>query len=101
MESKLKTWSLRACLLGGLIGWPTAINAGLWLGRHDSGDPAQWVGSVLFGGTLLSFVTAFVGLIGLVRQAKLDPLRGKQWIAAVLGASYVAMLVFVFVVIRF
>ena len=89
--------ALTLSIFSGVTGWVTAAGLLFWLTRHDSGDPAQYVGGLWFGGAALSLVVAVVALVILAANWKRARLRGREWLPAAVGASYVLLAVGTFI----
>jgi peptidoglycan biosynthesis protein MviN/MurJ (putative lipid II flippase) len=85
--------ALTLSILSGATGWATAGGSLFWLTRHDSGDPAQYVGGLWVGGVALSLVVAVVALVILGVNWKRARLRGREWFSAAVGVSYVLLVV--------
>jgi hypothetical protein len=59
----LSTWglaTLATALIGGVVGWALAVNTGATLSSGAWGPTEQW-GGVIWGGILLSLITAYLG----------------------------------------
>ena len=71
-----------------VTGWLAFGGLIRWLMNHDSGDPRQWIGGLLFGAAALSFLGCFFGVPLALFDSKRKPRGGRRLLGIGLGFSY-------------